>query len=84
MLRCGNLYQIKDLEKLKLDTLEDRRRKICLKFAKRCLQNDKVKNIFPINTSTYGMKTRKKNKYAVNQIRTERYKNLRYHTWKNY
>ena len=40
----------------------------------RCLQNEKVQNIFPINTSTYGMKTRKKNKYAVNQIRTERYK----------
>ena len=54
--------------------MEHRWRKICLKFAKRSLQNEKVKNIFPINTSTYGMKTRKKNKYAVNQIRTERYK----------
>ena len=64
----------KDLEKLKLDTLEERRRKICLKFAKKCLQNEKVKNIFPINTSNYGIKTRKKNKFVVDQIKTERYK----------
>ena len=62
------------MEKLKLDTLEERRRKICLKFAKKCLQNEKVKNIFPINPSTYGIKTRMKNRFVVDQIKTERYK----------
>ena len=48
-------------------------------FAKNCLQNEKVKNTFPINTSTS-----KKNKYGVDHMKTERYKNQQYHTWQNY
>ena len=55
----------KDLEKLKLDSLNERRRKICLKFAKKCLLNEKVKNMFPINSSKCKIKTRNRNKYAV-------------------
>ena len=34
----------------------------------------KSKNMFPINSSKYKMKTRNRNKYAVHQINTERYK----------
>ena len=64
----------KDLDKLKIDSLNERRRKICLKFAKKCLLNEKVKNLFPKNSSKYNIKTRNKNKYAVYQMNTERYK----------
>ena len=64
----------KDLEKLKLDSLNERRRKICLKFAKKCLLNEKVKNMFPINSSKCKIKTRNRNKYAVQKMNTERYK----------
>ena len=35
------------LKVLRLETLAKRREKLCLKFAKNCLQNDKVKNMFP-------------------------------------
>ena len=36
------------LKKLKIDSLEERRKKLCLSFAKKCLKNDKVKYMFPI------------------------------------
>ena len=35
-----------DLEKLKLDSLDERRKKLCLKFAKHCLKTEKLKD-FP-------------------------------------
>ena len=44
------------------------------KFAKKCLLNEKEKNLFPTNSSKYNIKTRNKNKYAVYQMNTERYK----------
>ena len=31
------------LEMVKLDSLEERREKLCLKFAKQCLRHDKLK-----------------------------------------
>ena len=43
-------------------------------LRKKCLLNEKVKNMFPINLSKYNIETRNKNKYAVYQMNTERYK----------
>ena len=37
------------LDVLDLDNLKDRRQKLCLKFAKRCLKFDKSKSMFPRN-----------------------------------
>ena len=47
---------------------------MCLKFAKECLKNEKVKNLFAINKSMHDMKKRKKEKFKVKNIRTERYR----------
>ena len=45
---------------LKIDTLEKRREKLCLSFAKKCLNNEKVKDMFPLNKTEHKMKKRNK------------------------
>ena len=59
------------LLKLNLQTLEERRKKLSLKFAKKCLSNDKFRDLFPKN-ETIGVETRHKEKYKVPFCHTER------------
>ena len=40
------------LEELNMQTLYERRDKLCLKFAKRCLNHPKARNMFPANTAS--------------------------------
>ena len=54
---------------LNLDTLDERRRKMFLKFAQNCLKNEKVKSMF----SKHKMELRKTNKFEINKQRTRRY-----------
>ena len=56
-------------ELLNMDTLYDRREAKCLKFAKGCLTDKHMKNMFPLN-----MKRRNHEKFQVNHARTSRYK----------
>ena len=60
---------------LNIDTLEDRREILSLKFAKKCLENEKMKNMFPLNEKSHQMNTRKREKYRVQYSNTERLKN---------
>ena len=62
------------LELLNLQTLEKRREMLCLRFAKKCLENEKVSNTFPIQNQNHKMKKRKIHKYKVNKGRTTRYR----------
>ena len=62
------------LKVLKLDTLEKRREMLCLRFAKNCTQNEKMKSLFPLNNSKHIMKTRKHKKYKTNKQNTKRFK----------
>ena len=62
------------LDKIGLDTLEKRRDRLCLDFAKGCLKIEKLKKIFPLNNKKENKETRNKEKYVVNIARTERYK----------
>ena len=62
------------LKILELDTLEDRRKDLCLKFAIKCRQNKKVKDMFPKNNKKHQMKTRNPEKYQVFHANTERLK----------
>ena len=64
----------KALEMLNLDTLQERRRKQCLKFAKDCLKHEQMKKMFPENEKNGMIETRHKEKYKVNKANTERYK----------
>ena len=72
----GNNYsKYKDgLQKLNLKSLNERRDEICLKFAKKCLTNERMKNIFPKNVKKHKMILRKQKKYKTSEIKTKRYK----------
>ena len=72
----GNRYNgyRKSLQKLDLETLHERREKLCLNFARKCLINSKTKNLFPINVKTHPTETRKKEKFKVQHANTERYR----------
>ena len=63
------------LEVLKLDSLERRRDKLTLNFAKSSLKLEKMKKLFPINENSHGMVKRNCDKYKVKKAKTERYKN---------
>ena len=58
------------LKFLNIDDLDERRRKHSLNFAKKCLRNEKVRNMFPVNIKN----TRYHEKYKVNFAKTMRYK----------
>ena len=60
------------LKYLGLETLEDRRRMLCLNFAKRCVENPKLKHMFPKVEKKYN--TRNKETFKVNFAHTDRYK----------
>ena len=62
------------LKMLDLDSLQVRRKKQCLKFAKDCLKNEKMKKLFPLNEQKSDMKIRFKETFKVNKAHTERYR----------
>ena len=63
------------LKTLKLETLEKRRERLCLSFAKKCLNIEKVRHLFPKNVSKHKMKKRKQQKvFKTKRINTERYR----------
>ena len=63
------------LEVLKLDSLERRRDKLTLNFAKSSLKLEKMKKLFPLNVNNHGMIKRNIDKFKVTKAKTERYKN---------
>ena len=58
---------------LNMETLEKRREKLCLNFAKKCLKSERMKTIFPENEKS-SMKTRNQERFRVNFANRERYK----------
>ena len=63
------------LKLLNIESLEDRRKLLCLKFAKNCLKVDKLRKMFPKSSTKHGMSTRNLEFYNVNRTLTERYLN---------
>ena len=65
---------------MKIQSLDDRRRTLCLKFAKNCLRNEKVKNMFPLTKGITELKQERRisSKYS-NQIQKDM-TNLQYPT----
>ena len=57
----------------KFTTLEVRREKLCLKFAKACLKVDKLKDMFPLEYKDHNMDKRNYQKFKINHAKTERY-----------
>ena len=61
------------LNALNLASLNKRRRNLCLRFAKNCLRNEKMKNLFPIRKSKHSMKKRNERKFQSKIINSKRY-----------
>ena len=61
------------LERTGLLSLFERRSKLCLSFAKKCLKHQDMKKLFPLNTKN-DVNTRFKEKFRVQQSSTERHK----------
>ena len=57
---------------LGIESLSDRREKLCLKFAKKCSKHEKTKQMFPLNEKYHGMKTRKEDYFKVQHANTGR------------
>ena len=57
-----------------MESLKERRKQLCLKFALKCRKNPKTKDMFPENTKLHQMVTRNNEKFKVNHADTERYK----------
>ena len=64
----------KSLATLDLETLEERREYLCLRFAQKCTKNEKTYQMFPLKRKMYQMDTRNKEKYLVQFANTERLK----------
>ena len=62
------------LEVLELDTLAERREKLCLNFAKKCLKHEKAKDMFPLKHK-YDYKIRETEIYQVQHASTTRLMN---------
>ena len=62
------------LTKVNLPKLSDRRSELCLKFAKKCTQNEKTEDLFPLKRKVHDMEMREPEKFVVNHANTERLK----------
>ena len=71
ILGNNNSYEER-LEELNLPTLKERRNDLSLKFANKCLKQEKTKHIFQRNSKIHKMTLRKKDTFKVKNARTER------------
>ena len=55
-----------------MDTLEVRRESLCLKFAKACVRNEKMSDMFPRNVKNHLMEKRGREVFYVRRANTER------------
>ena len=61
------------LQFLRIDNLDKRREKLCLSFAKKCLKNEKVKDMFPCHKSKHQIKKGKVKQFEMKTSSTKRY-----------
>ena len=62
------------LKFLNIETLFDRREKLCLRFAKRSLNVENFKHLFPLYKNEHNMKTRYSPKFEQAKTSSKRYK----------
>ena len=73
-IMMGQKYSDYDdaLKYLNMEKLSERRQKLCLSFAKKCVKNEKAKVLFPLNN--HAKHLRNSEKFKVNFAASERYK----------
>ena len=62
------------LKLTKLESLEERRGSISLRFAKNCLKNEHFSKLFPLKKINHAMNVRNPDRYVVKRANTERFK----------
>ena len=74
----GNRYKSyqQALSDLDIETLDNRRENLCIRFARKCVQNEKTAHMFPLKEKTHTMHTRKTEKYEVMKANTDRLKDF--------
>ena len=65
---------ISALESCELETLESRRDKLSLSFAKKCIKSSKHRHLFPAAVHPHEHQLRHQEQYHVNHARTEKYR----------
>ena len=60
------------LKEICLDTLEERRKVLAIKFGNNCLYNEKTQNLFPLRKKVHKLKTRKEEKFKVLKSKKKR------------
>ena len=62
------------LKKANVQTLDERRSSLCLKFAKKCVKNVNTKHFFPLRENHTDAQTRYPEEFQVQHANTERLK----------
>ena len=60
------------LKVLDMESLDERRKTLCLNFALKCTKHEKAKHMFPQKTKSHRMNTRNCEKFQVQHSKTER------------
>ena len=63
------------LKLLDLDKLVERREYLCLQFAKKCIKNRKIKDLFPLKDKKHEMITRNQEIFEIKKANTKRLQN---------
>jgi len=63
------------LKELNIDSLQERRESLCIKFAKKCLKVNKLRKMFPKKFTMHEMSKRNFEYFRVNKTLTNRYLN---------
>ena len=72
---CGKNYESysRTLSELGMKSLSERRNILCLKFAKKSLKVENFGHLFPLNSKSHDMRTRKGNIYKVAKSYSKKY-----------
>ena len=72
---CGKNYESysNTLSELGMKSLSDRRKLLCLKFAKKSLKVENFGHLFPLNSKSHDMRARNSNTYKVTKSYSKRY-----------
>ena len=75
MILKENYSNYKDaLKQTGLESLDERRETIALRFAKNCLKNENFSKLFPLNNHKHEMAVRNPLRYQIKKANTERLK----------
>ena len=55
-----------------IETLEERRKKLALKFGQNCIDNNKTRKLFPLRKKVHRLKTRKEEKFKILKSKKKR------------